>query len=440
VIACPAPDARYHDAAELADPASLVSDRWELISEMLALAQAALPFYRRRFADHGHVPDRVCDPAEFAERVPVTRKQDLVDATRAGGVAEVGIEALDGAPTSNLVMTSGTGGFPTFAALTRADLAGPNLLGQARELWMIGVRPGMRVVTMSPAWHVLALLESEALTHLGAVPIVPWGTYLGRFAPDVLEAIGQHRAEHLLATVPVFDALLDECERRSQDPREVFASVRLAACAGQAITPAYRARLIDAFGLDDLFERGGSSDGMFGGAECEAHRGHHVFADLHYVEIVDPETGALLPPGRRGVAVVTNLTRGRSVYIRFETGDVAEIVPGDCPCGRTHPVVEFYGRLDECVRLGPRFVAPVDVRRTLDTWPQFDRCALTLEPSEDARGVRVVVHRDDLPETLVDAARRRLTEELGIVVELSTTATPAGSQGWKGQAMRSERA
>ena len=105
---------------------------------------------------------------------------------------------------------------------------------------------------------------------------------------------------------------------------------------------------------------------MFGGGECHAHRGHHVSADVHCVEIVDPKTGLPLGAGRRGTAVVTNLSLGKSVYIRFDTEDVAEIIPGDCPCGSTHPVVEFYGRLADSVVLPDRIITPADVRGALD--------------------------------------------------------------------------
>jgi phenylacetate-CoA ligase len=431
--------ARYHDPGETEDPGVLERERWKRVTEAVSHAYRTLAFYRERFDRQGFVPSGVDDPATFAARVPLTRKQDLVAATRTRGTASIGIEALDGARTSNIVMTSGTGGFNTFAALTRDDLTGANLLGQARELWMIGVRPGMRVVTMSPAWHILALVESEALTHLGARPVVPWGTYLPRFAPHVLDAILAHRPEHVLATVPVFDALLDECRRRSLDPRAAFASVRYVGCAGQALTLAYRRRLIETMGLDDLYERGGSSDGMFGGGECEAHRGHHIFADLHYVEIVDPDSGALLPPGERGVAVVTNLTRGRSVYIRFDTGDVAEVVPGPCPCGRTHPVVEFYGRLDDCVRVGGRIVAPVDVRRTLDHWEALAGRPVTLAPLGRGDGLEVEVREGILDLSLRDAVERRLSDDLGTTVRV-TSVSAGTTRGWKGQTMRADPA
>jgi phenylacetate-coenzyme A ligase PaaK-like adenylate-forming protein len=140
--------------------------------------------------------------------------------------------------------------------------------------------------------------------------------------------------------------------------------------------------------LEDVFERGGSSDGMFGGGECHAHRGHHISADVHYIEILDPHTGAPVRAGQRGTAVVTNLTLGKSVYIRFDTEDVAAVVAGDCQCGRTHPVVEFYGRLADSVVLSDRIIAPADVRDVLDDFESTRFRAFSMAWDE-ADGLRV---------------------------------------------------
>jgi phenylacetate-CoA ligase len=424
-----------HDPGESVASELLDRQRWTRLDVVLADARDRLPFYRRRFAAHGLTDAPIAGAEDFAVRVPITRKIDLVDETRRRHGVEIGIEAID-EPISNLVMTSGTLGFNTFGVLTHADLDGANLLGQLRELWMIGVRPGMRVLTMSPAWHILALVETAALTRIGACPIVPWGTYSPIFAGQVLDALRMHEPEHVLATLPVLVAVLEECARASLDPREVFASVRLVGCAGQALSAPMRRHLVEAMGLDALFERGGSSDGMFGGGECSAYRGHHIFADLHYVEIVDPWSGRPVPAGRRGNAVVTNLTGGRSVYLRFDTEDVAAIIPGSCPCGRTHPLIEFYGRRTDCVVLEDRIVAPVDVRDVTDRHPALRAAAVTLERTVDGRGVVVIVHTDAADAQVLDDAGAELQHRLDVPVEIVRGSTR--TTGWKGQIMPSE--
>ena len=419
-------DREFYDDGECRPPAELERRRWQRISRLLRYAHDNLPFYRQAFAAAGYAPGPIRCADEFAAKIPRTRKADLIAATRAPGSARVGIEAIGRNRVSCVVMTSGTLGFNTFAFLTAADLNAGNLRNAARELWLAKVRPGMRVLTLSPAWHALALLDTRAITAIGAQPITPWGTFAPRFSANFLDAVARFRPEHMLVTVPALRAILEECERQRLAPRAIFRSVRYVATAGEALSPAFRRHVIRELGLDDLFERGGSSDGMFGGSECWAHRGHHIFADLHYIEVVDPQTGRPLPPGRRGSAVVTNLTRDRSVYVRFDTEDVAEIVGGDCPCGRTHPLVELYGRLSDSVRLPGRIVAPADVRACLDELPPLMGRSFRLEPLErDGVSVRLAeaalrpfAGAGDVTETLRDRLTQALQRRIGVRVSV----------------------
>ncbi len=430
-------DTEYFDEAEVAPAEQLERQRWQRIPRILNHALRHLPFYRERLLAAGFRPGKIRGADEFAALVPSFRKSDLIDAIVQGGRAETGIEALAGQRVTNIVMTSGTLGFNTFAFLTASDLRGGNLRNALRELWLMKVRPGMRVLTLSPAWHILALLDSLALSRIGAVPIAPWGTFVPRFTPNFLDAVQRLRPQHMLVTAPILRAMLAECQRMSGSPRELFASVRYVACAGEALSPAFRQEVIEAMELEDLFERGGSSDGMFGGGECFAHRGHHIFADLHYIEIIDPRTGQTLPPGRRGSAVVTNLTLGRSVYIRFDTEDLAEVRQGDCPCGRTHPVIEMYGRLADCALLDDRIIAPYDVRCVMDGLPQLRGQPFTLERLQGQEGIRVTpAGSASVDQAVLTQLRDRLQDQLRVPVVLADGR--AQPTGWKGQVMRRE--
>ncbi|MDH3499884.1 MAG: AMP-binding protein [Acidimicrobiia bacterium] len=417
----------YFDEGETVPRRILVERRWSAIAELADVARE-LPFYRERWKDVAGAPFDTLDETTFPQ-LPLTKKRDLVDASLERRSALNGTEALLGLEPRNLVMTSGTMGFNTFAVLTDFDLDGASTLAQARELWMMGVRPGMRVLSISPAWHGLGLLESRALTTIGALAVMPWGTLTPRFVGDILDAVTGLAPEHLLVTARALRMLLAECDRIGSDPRRAFRSVRYVGCAGEALSPAFREHVRCRLELDDIFERGGSGDGMFGGGECSFHRGHHISADVHYVEVVDPATGDPVPEGSRGSVVVTNLTLGKSLYIRFATEDVAEIVPGDCPCGRTHPVVEFYARLADSVVLPGRILTPADVRVVLD---EFD--AVRFRPFamewDGARGLSVAVSGDSgaIQEASLPVAAA-LSDRLDVAVTL--TAEEATTAGWK---------
>lgn len=433
----PRADGEYFDELEVSPPEQLERQRWQRISRVLNYAARGLPFYRERFRAAGWRPGAVAGPEQFAARVPRFRKADLIEAISRGGRAEAGIEAIGRQRVSNIVMTSGTLGFNTFGFLTASDLRRGNILAVLRDLWMVKVRPGMRVLTLSPGWHLLALLDSLALSRIGAIPVCPWGTFVPRFTPNFLDAVQRLRPEHMLVTAPVLRAMLAECQRLGRSSRDVFASVRYVACGGEALSPPFRQAVIEAMGLQDFFERGGSSDGMFGGGECFAHRGHHIFADLHYIEIIDPRTGALLPPGRRGSAVVTNLTLGRSLYIRFDTEDLAEVKEGACPCGRSHPVVELYGRLADCVLFDDRIVAPYDVRCVIDSLPELRSEPFTAEALPGGQGLAVTLSRSNpASEAVLAELSDRLQRQLLLPVVVASS--EPRETGWKGQVMRGE--
>lgn len=421
--------AEYFDEGETVPLPDLVAARREALHRLLGYARRELPFYRDLWDGAGRDPEDPIDEEAF-RRLPLTRKRDLVRAFEARRTNMIGIEALIGLDPRNTVMTSGTMGFNTFATVTDHDLDGPSTLAQGRELWMIGVRPGMRVLSLSPAWHALGLFESRALTMIGAVPVLPWGTLTPRFVGDILNAIIRLRPEHLLVTARALRMLLAECERLHLDSEDAFASVRLVGCAGESLSPAFRAHVQSRLGAEAVFERGGSSDGMFGGGECFAHRGHHISADVHFVEIVDPRTGLVVEDGERGTAVVTNLTLGKSVYIRFDTEDVAEIVPGDCPCGRTHPVVEFHARLADSVVLPDRIITPADVGTVLDEFGsiRFRPFSVTWD---DLAGLQVSVGGQPDVSTLgsVPEVAAALEARLGVRATLSPGTTVAA--GWK---------
>ena len=425
----------YFDAGETVPAGALADKRWEAIGTLVDHAHGRLPFYQALWRGQGFAPEGPMDEGAF-RTVPITRKHHLVRAWLDGRSLMIGTEALIGFDPRNVVMTSGTMGFNTFAIVTEYDLDGASTLAQARELWMIKVRAGMRVLSLSPAWHALGLFESRAITRIGAVPVLPWGTLTPRFVGDILAAVMLLKPEHLLVTARAVRMLLAECDRLKLDPRRAFASVRYLGCAGEALSPAFRTHLARRLDLEDVFERGGSSDGMFGGGECHAHRGHHVSADVHYVEIVDPSTGASLGAGRRGTAVVTNLSLGKSVYIRFDTEDVAEVVPGDCPCGRTHPVVEFYGRLADSVVLPGRIIAPADVRGVLDEFEgiRFRPFAMAWKEA-DGLLVSIGGGAETRP-----AERSKLEEELStrLSVPVSVSAGEVERAGWKEERVKKD--
>ncbi len=100
--------------------------------------------------------------------------------------------------------------------------------------------------------------------------------------------------------------------------------------------------------------------------ECEQQQGPHLWGDLIYSEILDPDTQELLPPGERGELVVTMLQKEGLPIIRYRTGDITTIREEICPCGRTHPRLErLSGRVDDMLIIRGINVFPSQIEHAL---------------------------------------------------------------------------
>jgi phenylacetate-CoA ligase len=84
--------------------------------------------------------------------------------------------------------------------------------------------------------------------------------------------------------------------------------------------------------------------------ECEHRAGMHVNEDHFYPEIIDPQSGAVLPSGELGELVITTLSREATPLVRFKTGDLTRLNFEPCPCGRTSArLARIQGRTDQVV-------------------------------------------------------------------------------------------
>ena len=106
---------------------------------------------------------------------------------------------------------------------------------------------------------------------------------------------------------------------------------------------------IETFDIIGMTETGGVGLGI----DCKAHCGIHVWEDDYLVEIIDPETGAVLPDGQEGEMVVTTLNREGLPLIRYRTRDITSVIStGQCSCGRTSArFSRLKGRNDDMLKI-----------------------------------------------------------------------------------------
>lgn len=403
---------------------------------MVKLAYERLPFYRRRFDEAGVHPDGV-ETLESFSRLPPFAKRDVLHELKSQRSFPIGMEAERPGERAALCMTSGTLGssFLYLPERWRA-LRGDSLI---RYCWWSGLRPGMRMLMAAPAWHGLAVQESRALERLGASCAVPWGTFLPRYAGNFVDAIADLRPEFLSMFLPMLYAALAECRRRGMAPRAVFDGVKHLVLVGAAMTPGSRAQLVEELGVADIYEGLGNPEALTA-MECSHHQGHHIFLDCCYVEVLEPKTGRALPAGKRGTVVVTSLIPHGSIYIRYDSEDVGEILPQPCPCGRTWPRLEVYDRWANAVRVGEREIFPYDVRLCLEEMSQLVGVPFALvrgeQPTERLNILIQKIAAADL-EDLGARLRRELREKLRI--EAKEEWTDQLPERWKGVAVIDEK-
>jgi phenylacetate-CoA ligase len=125
----------------------------------------------------------------------------------------------------------------------------------------------------------------------------------------------------------------------------------------------------DIYGLTEIIGPGVSF-------ECEAQDGLHINEDLFYPEIIDPETGKVLPLGETGELVFTTLTKEGTPLLRYRTRDITFLKGEPCSCGRTTlRMHRLFGRTDDMLIIRGVNVFPSQIEQALieieGTEPQY---------------------------------------------------------------------
>lgn len=377
---------------------------WQLARarEAIAYAWERSPYYRRLWSEAGAGAD--LGSLSELERFPIVAKGDLLAAGEdwlRSGEGQVGFS------------TRGTSGEPLVLWIGDEETEAFSRPA-ARGFQRAGLRAGMTALLMSPVWHRLATCEGRATLALGARAAYFHGSSMDPGCADAfLETARRWRPDLVTATVPFALAVLRRCRERGIDPPELLAGVRAAVLVGLPMTPELRVHLRDELGVGDVYERSGTQEGA-ALDECAAHTAPHVHADVCRLEVVDAE-GSPLPPGSRGSLVVTKLHPGGSPFVRYSTGDVAELIPGRCPCGSNLPRLKIYGRPEGSVTVAGRLVTAYDVRRCVDADPGLvGRLVLLVrgEGNGDGAGLSVAIEGEPAGEAeLVARLRERLAAE-----------------------------
>lgn len=179
-------------------------------------------------------------------------------------------------------------------------------------------------------------------------------------------------------------------------------------------------KAVDIYGLSEVMGPGVAMQCL------ETDCGMHIFEDHFLPEIIDPDTGEVLPPGEQGELVITTLTKEAYPVIRYRTRGLTRLLPEPCPCGRTFTRMHrIFGRTDDILIIKGVNVFPTQIESVLfdidGTAPHY-RIVVECENHQDKATVMVEVKEsyffDEMKKqgVLIDTIKSRLASELGISV------------------------
>jgi phenylacetate-CoA ligase len=338
-----------------------------------------VPFYRRRFDEAGVHPEDCRELADLAS-YPFTVKQDFRDNY------PFGLLAVPRDQVARVHGSSGTTGKPTVVGYTLRDVdIWADLV--ARSIRASGGRPGDLV-------HVAygyGLFTGGLGAHYGAerlgCTVVPVS---GGMTERQVQLIADFRPDIIMVTPSYMLALIDEMARQGHDLRA--SSLKVGIFGAEPWTEDMRREMeqrldmhaVDIYGLSEVMGPGVAN-------ECvETKDGLHVWEDHFYPEVVDPDTGAVLPDGERGELVFTSLTKEALPVIRYRTRDLTRLLPGTARSMRRMEKVT--GRTDDMIILRGVNLFPTQVEELILRIPGLSphyQCVLTRPNRMDEMTVRV---------------------------------------------------
>lgn len=407
--------------------------QYRLLKTQVLRLYSFSPFYHRRMEEIGVHPDDIRS-LDDVPRLPFMYKSDLRDTYP---------DRLFTAEQEELVryhVSSGTTGKPTVVGYTRGDLDRWTM-SLARALTSCGIGRG-DVLQVSYGY---GLFTGGLGLHYGAeavgATVLP--TSVGNTERQV-ELMQDLRVTAIACTPSYLLHIGEVAEQMGVDVRR-DTRLRSAILGAEPWSEQMRDRIQDWLGIRayDIYGTSELSGPMF--TECLEQNGIHVWGDIAYTEIIDPETEEPLPPGEEGELVITILQKEALPIIRYRIGDVTTLHDEVCSCGRTHPRIgRITGRVDDMLIIRGINVFPSQVEHTLmeipEVGPHF-QIEVDRKGMLDAMLVRVELAEEAFSDKITDlmvikkSVEHRLRNALnvGVAVEL---VEPGSLPRFEGKAKR----
>jgi len=403
------------------------------LQQTLSLVAGHVPCYQAKFKESGFQPGDLKSLDDLSQ-LPFTTKDDL----RVN--YPYGMFAVPMRDVVRIHSSSGTTGKPTVVGYTKQDIKTWTEL-VARFMTAAGV-------TEEDIVHIAfgyGLFTGAFGLHYGSeaigASVIPIS---GGNTDKQLMIMEDYRSSALVCTPSYGLTLADRMERQGMDPKSL--ALRVGLFGAEPWSEQMRVELeqrlgiiaTDNYGLSEIM-----GPGVAG--ECCYKQGMHLAEDHFLAEIIDPDTGEVLPQGAVGELVLTSLTKQAFPMLRYRTRDITRIHYETCECGRTLARMEkTRGRTDDMLIIKGVNVFPTQIEEVLF---QIEGCEphyqliVDRENNMDSLEVQVEVNEhiffDEMKQQrqFVVQAEKQIATVLGVSAKVKLV-EPASIQRHEGKAVR----
>jgi phenylacetate-CoA ligase len=406
------------------------------LQETVARVYEKVPAYREKMIEAGVKPEDV-KSLEDLKRLPFTNKKDLRDNYPFG---------LFTVPKKELVRihaSSGTTGKPTVVGYTRRDMqtwtqcvSRIAAMGGATEEDVAQICFGYGMFTGALGLHY-------GLENIGAT-VCP--TSSGNTQKQIMYM--QDFETTLLVATPSYALHIGEVARQmGLDPSKDL-KVRIGLFGGEGMTEPMRQEMYKIWGEDMKVTQNYGMSELIGpgvSGECLELCGMHINEDHFIPEIIDPDTGEVLPPGEKGELVISCITKEALPLIRYRTKDISRLMYEPCKCGRTTVRMEnLSGRSDDMLIIRGVNVFPTQIEEVLLKVPEIGaHYEIIVDRINHLDTMEIKVELAD--ESLLDSYKKlgelehRIKSNLRVVLGIDAViklVTPRSLQRFEGKAKR----
>lgn len=351
----------YYDRLETRAPELRERELMAALPKLVAHARKNAPYFRRLLAKAK--PKEIVTRAALAQ-LPVTRKSDL-SATQKLDKPFGGLNAAPLTKVKHVFMSPGP--------LYEPEGYEKDASRFGRALWAAGVRPG-DIIHNTYSYHLTpAGMLVETAAHAIGCPVFPAG--VGNTELQ-LQAIADIRPTFYAGTPSFLRILLDKGRELGFET----GSLKRGLVGGEALPPSLRRELSER-GVDVLQAYGTADLGLIA-YESAAKEGM-ICDEGVIVEIVEPGGTQPVADGETGEVVVTTFNK---VYplVRFATGDLSAVLPGQSPCGRSNMRLRgWLGRADQSTKVRGMFVHPGNVAELTRRHAEIKKARLVVRSQDN---------------------------------------------------------